>query len=403
MPEQPSILFINRVFPPSHGATGRVLADLAEHAAAAGWRVTVLADGAGEAIDWRGVRVVRTGTGGDRPWARGYLAALARLVVRGLTLPRHDVVVTMTDPPFLALVGPLLAARHGAALHWCHDLYPALLPVLGLRLPAPLAGWLEAAVGWALRRHGRVVAIGRCMAERLAGMGVARERLSVVPNWADPGIRPAPRDGNPLRRELGLGERFTVAYAGNMGLAHPMDGVLEAAASLPEVDFLLVGEGRGRQAVARTVRERGLANVRLLPFQPAGRLNETLAAADLHLASMAVEAEGMLVPCKVAGTLAAGRPCLFLGPGGSEAARCLTEHGCGAVLDPRDGAGLAAAIRGYAADPQRCAAEGARALAASALWSADVAGERFLAAAAALRRPAPHTVYAAPVPGRSHG
>lgn len=405
MPEQPSILFINRVFPPDHGATGRILADLAERVAAAGWRVTVLADGseAADSISRRGVRVVRTGGGAVRPRARGYLAALARLVVRGLALPRHDVVVTMTDPPLLALAGPPLAARHGTVLHWCHDLYPALLPVLGLRLPAPLAGALEAATGWALRRHGAVVAIGRCMAGRLGAAGVERQRLSVVPNWADPRIRPLPRDGNPLRRDLGLGERFTVAYAGNMGLFHPMDGVLDAAAALPEVAFLLVGEGRGRDAAAAAVRARGLANVRLLPFQPAGRLSETLAAADLHLASMEPRAEGMLIPCKVAGVLAAGRPCLFLGPAGCEAARRVVEQGCGVVLDPRDGGGLAAAIRGYAADPDRRAVEGARALAAAGLWNADLAAERFLAVAAALRRPATQGVRAAPLAGRPHG
>jgi len=403
VPEQPSILFVNRVFPPDRGATGRVLADLAERATARGWRVTVLADGAGEAIVRRGVRVVRTGAGADRPWARGYLAALARLVARGLTLPRHDVVVTMTDPPFLALAGPLLSARHGAALHWCHDLFPALLPVLGVRLPAPLAGALDAAMGLALRRHGAVVAIGRCMAARLAELGVARERLSVVPNWADPQIRPLPREGNPLRRELGLGGRFTVAYAGNMGLAHPMDSVLDAAAALPEAAFLLVGEGRGRDAVARAVRARGLANVHVLPFQPPGRLGETLAAADVHLASMDVRAEGMLVPCKVAGVLAAGRPCLFLGPAGCEAARRVVEHECGMMLDPRDGAGLAAAIRGYAADPERRAAEGARALRAAGLWGADMAAERFLAVAAALRRPAMDPVRVAPMPERPRG
>jgi colanic acid biosynthesis glycosyl transferase WcaI len=403
VPRQPSILFVNRVFPPDHGATGRVLADLAARASAAGWRVTVLADGSGEDGDRRGVRVVRTGAGSSRPWARGYLAALARLVARGLTLPRHDVVVTMTDPPLLALAGPLLAVRHGAALHWCHDLYPALLPVLGLRLPAPLVGGLQAAMGWALRRHDGVLAIGRCMAERLAGLGVARDRLSVVPNWADPGVRPLPCAGNPLRAELGLEERFTVAYAGNMGLAHPMGGVLDAAAALPEVAFLLIGDGRGREAVARAIHVRGLANVRLLPFQPAGRLSETLAAADLHLASMDPQAEGMLVPCKVAGVLAAGRPCLFLGPAGSEAARRVAENGCGLVLRPGDGAGLAAAIRGYAADPARCAAEGERALAASVLWTADTAAERFLSVAAALLEPVPIRVCAAPSPGRLHG
>ncbi|WP_431856198.1 glycosyltransferase [Azospirillum sp.] len=397
MPEPPSILFINRVFPPDRGASGRCLADLAGRAACAGWRVTVLTDGAGPAEAPRGVAVVRAGgRGEDRPGVRGYLAALARLTVRALALPRHDVVVTMTDPPLLALAGPLLAVRHGAAVHWCHDLFPALLPVLGVRLPRAMRWVLEGAMAAALRRHARVIAIGRCMAGRLRALGVAEP--AVVPNWADTAIRPLPRAASALRARLGLGERFTVAYAGNFGLAHPLGALLAAAAELPEVAFLLVGDGRGHPAVAEAAKR--LDNVQVLPFQPAGRLSDTLAAADLHVAAMDPRAGGLLVPCKIYGALAAGRPCLFLGPADSEAARLLTEQGCGDVLDPGEARGVAGAIRAYAADPARCAVESARALTAAQAWDADAAAARFLALAAAAR-PAPCA--SAPAWGPRHG
>jgi len=382
LPKPPSILFVNRVFPPDRGASGRCLADLAGRAARAGWRTTVLADGGGPVEAPRGVTVLRTGGGGlGRPGVRGYLAALARLVARGTALPRHDLVVTMTDPPLLALAGPLLALRHGATLHWCHDLFPALLPVVSMRLPAPLARTLEAAMAGALRRHDAVVAIGRCMAQRLSELRVPEERMSVLPNWGDPAIRPLPRRASLLRKELGLGERFVVAYAGNFGLAHPLGALLDAAAALPEIAFLLVGDGRGHAAVAEAAC--GLENVYRLPFQPAVRLADTLAAADLHVAAMDPRAEGLLVPCKVAGALAAGRPCLFLGPQGSEAALTIREHGCGMVLDPADSAGLVATLRSYAGDPVRCTEEGMLARTAAA-WDADAAATRFLALAAAL-------------------
>ena len=204
MPEPPSILFVNRVFPPDRGASGRCLADLAGRAARAGWRVTVLADGSGPAEAPCGVAVVRAGGRGHGrergpPGLRGYLAALARLTARGLALPRHDVVVTMTDPPLLALAGPLLAQRHGASLHWCHDLFPALLPVLGVRVASGADALLQAAATAALRRHDAVVAIGRCMAGRLRALGVAEP--AVLPNWGDPAIRPLPRGASALRAE----------------------------------------------------------------------------------------------------------------------------------------------------------------------------------------------------------
>lgn len=393
--DRPSILFVNRVFPPDRGATGRCLHDLAVRMAAAGWRVSVVADGGqarAEAPD--GIALHRTGRSvpeGERPDARAYLESLCRLTGRALRLPRHDVVVTMTDPPMMALAGPMLAARHGAAaLHWCQDLYPDLLPVLGVRMPAPLRRLAGLGMARALRRHDAVIAIGRCMRDRIAAMGVAAERLRLLPNWSDPAIRPLPKAGNGFRRSLGMmdgmaeGEsRFLVAYSGTLGLAHPMDGVLEAAARLQDSDpgilFLLAGEGRGFAAVEGEARSRGLRNLRRLPWQPADRLAESLSAADLHLVTMHPAAEGMLVPCKLAGVQAAGRPCLFLGPRGSEAAARVA--GCGLVADPFDGAAIADAVRSYAADPLRCAAEGDRAARRSAAWTADHAAAAFAAMA----------------------
>lgn len=397
--DSPSILFVNRVFPPEKGATGRCVSDLAERMAAIGWRVTVVADGCGPSDAPPGVIVRRTGGGSPpdagvggrdaRLTARGYLAAAVRLIQRALRLPRHDVVVTMTDPPLLACAGPLIAARHGAAsIHWSQDVFPALLPVLGIRLPEPLMRMTEGASVRALRRHDAVVAIGRCMAGRLAAAGVPAERITVLPNWPDPRIRPVPRADNPFRLEHGLGNRFTVAYSGNMGLAHPMDAVLDAATLLARsdstIEIVLIGEGRRRAAMAEAVERRGLPNVRLLPLQPPDRLAESLSAADLHLATMDPRAEGLLVPSKVAGALAAGRPCLFLGPAGSDAAAML--DGCGQRLAPDDAAGLAGAIRRYALDPALCAEHGARALAVASAWDATAAARRFAALAGALRQ-----------------
>ncbi|WP_244442528.1 glycosyltransferase family 4 protein [Azospirillum lipoferum] len=388
---RPSILFVNRVFPPDRGATGRCLHDLATRMAAAGWRVTVVADGAESRVDSpAGIALHRTGGNvpeGERPDARAYLDSLCRLTGLALRLPRHDVVVTMTDPPMLALAGPMLAARHGAAsLHWCQDLYPDLLPVLGVRMPSILRRLAGRGIARALRRHDGVIAIGRCMRDRIAAMGVKGERLCLLPNWPDPVIRPLPKPGNGFRNLPGglEGEsRFLVAYSGTLGLAHPMDGVVEAAARLQDSDptilFLLIGEGRGFAAVEGEARRRGLRNLRRIPWQPADRLAESLSTADLHLVTMHPAAEGMLVPSKLVGVQAVGRPCLFLGPRGSEAAARV--GGCGLVIDPFDGAAIADAVRSYAADPLRCAAEGAHAARQSAAWTADGAATAFAAIA----------------------
>lgn len=356
----------------------------------------MLCDGAGPVEGPPGVTVVRTGRSvPDRggPAARSYLRCLARLAFAALRLPRQDVVVTMTDPPLLALAGPMVAAWHRSALvHWCHDLYPDLLPALGIPVPRALTGRLGRWMGRALRAHDAVFAIGRCMAERLTGAGVGAERVTVLPNWPDPAIHSDPADAMRMRRALGLDGRFVVAYAGNFGLAHPLDAVFDAAEILgrdcPDVLFLMVGDGRAHGAAVAEAASRGLVNLRMLPYQPKDRIGAVLGAADLHLVTMDHRAEGLLVPCKATGALAAGRPCLFLGPGGTEAARRIVEHRCGAVLDPGDGAGLAAAVMAYSDDRRRCADEGERARRAAEEWTADAAALRFAGVVDAVLRDA---------------
>lgn len=345
-----SVLIINRVAPPARGATGRYLADLADGFVEAGWRVgTLTAEGCG------------------RP------TAFARLARSALRLPRHDLVVTMTDPPFLPLLGPPLAAFWGARLlHWCQDLYPALFPILGRALPPGLGQAAGLAMRAALRRHDAVVAIGDCMAGRLAGLGVPTGRISVVPNWANALIRPDPEGSARLRGELGLEGRFVISYAGTFGRAHPMEDVLEAASLLadrdPGIAWLLSGDGFGRPALERHLAGQPRGTVRLLPWQPEARLSALLGAADLHLAVMAPAAEGMLVPCKVAGALAAGRPCLFVGPSGGEAARLIVRSGAGAAVSPGDPRALAEAVLSFAHDPGRLARAAAAAQAQAAAY-----------------------------------
>jgi glycosyltransferase involved in cell wall biosynthesis len=215
----------------------------------------------------------------------------------------------------------------------------------------------------------------------------------VVPNWPPAAVHPVPRDENLFRAEHDLTDRFVVMYSGNMGLAHPFDAVLDAADRLeserPEVLFLFVGEGPRKDALRAQVQRRGLPNVRFLPFQPRERLAESLSAADLHLVTMRPELEGLVVPSKLYGALAAGRPACFLGPPGSEAARAVAEHDCGAVLPDPSGAALADAIRDWHDAPDRWAraTERARAAVADARTGATERFDALLRAVAAGRSP----------------
>lgn len=383
-----SVLFINRVYPPAEGATGQLLAELATELVRRGYAVTVVtsratAKGASsEVLD--GVRVERVG---GLPFTRAshlrralsYLSLYPAMLWRALRLPKHDVVVTLTDPPLQLLLGPFVHWVKGSKVaHWAQDIYPELAEEMGvLSKDGLIARVLRRLSTWALRRSDSVIAVGQCMKARLRERGVTPQSIVVVPNWGPspnaecrarnaeflPAKREAPSPSI-FRDEHGLNGKFVVMYSGNLGLAHPFEAILDAAErilpALPQVAFLFVGNGPRLPWVQEQVQRRHLRNVRFLPFQPKERLVESLAAADLHLASMRHELCGLVVPSKVYGVMAAGRPCVFLGPEESEAAQFILQHGCGSVLAHATGARLAATISHWATHPDQLREAGQR-------------------------------------------
>lgn len=373
----PSVLFVNRVYPPAPGATGDLLAVLAEGLAARGWRVTVIA-GRPAGVTARGEERngVRLEWVGGLPFTRashwrralGYLSLYPAILWRALRLPRHDVAVFLTDPPLQFLLGSWVRLfKRSRLAHWAQDIYPELAEELGvLRRGGMMARLLRGLAARALRRFDAVVVIGACMKERMLARGMDPARVTIIPNWADTdAVRPVPREGNRFRAECGVADQFVVMYSGNFGLAHDFGPILGAAARLrgerPDLAFLLVGDGpRLKELQARVAAEQ-LANVRLVPPQPLAHLAESLGAGDLHLVSMQDALCGLVVPSKIYGVLAAGRPAVFLGPGGSEAARLLTKHECGTVLTAATAEELTAAITRWADAPAARAAAGERA------------------------------------------
>ena len=377
MAEQPHVLFLNRVYPPTGGATGALLAEMAGALQARGYDVTVVTGPTenGRASSPSDVRVERVG---DTPFTDGshwqrmqtYVARHAGLIRGTLRVPSPDVIVTKTDPPMLKILGPLLARVTGAQLvHWAQDLYPEVAEAAGVLSENGIsAGGLRCASTVALQNHDHIVAVGRCMRERIIERGVAPETVSVIPNWTPSAVASIPHEENAFREEHDLEDRFVVMYSGNLGLAHSFTPILDAAAQLqrtdPAVCILFVGDGPRKSALQGEVAERELDNVRFLPFQPWDRLAESLSAADLHLVTMNPDMEGLVVPSKIYGALRAGRPVLFLGPDGSEAARLVRENDCGTVRPEASGRDVAGAIRRWKAHPDERTTAGRRAMAA---------------------------------------
>ena len=366
---RPSILFINRVYPPGRGATGRVLRDLARSFAREGWQVTVVTTGP-KALKERdgGVRIIRV-KGPEKPGnIFSYCFIWLKMLFVGLKLPRTHLLVTMTDPPLLLIAGQIIKRFKGCRhIHWCHDLYPDIFPALNVRLPGFIMNFFKAVVRRAMAKADKVIVIGRCMARHLAYDGLDPKNITMIPNWPDFELMQQPANANNAREEIHHPmhvkgskpydeqikdpPKFRVLYAGNIGLAHPIESILGAAEILnteqPDIEFVFVGDGPRFDEIARERSRRRIDNIRLLPFQPTSRLRELMQSGDVHLISVKDEVAGMLVPSKLYSALAVNRPCVFIGPEGSEAAKVIHDYNAGAVVPQGDVAALAESIKRF--------------------------------------------------------
>jgi glycosyltransferase involved in cell wall biosynthesis len=378
----PRIVFVNRYFAPDQSATSRMLSDLAFRLAERGVAVAVVTSRQlyedpraalppYEVINGVTVYRVSTATRGRSRLVGRALDYLSFHAAAGMqllkTLRRGDVVVAKTDPPLISLVVARAAALRGAVLvNWLQDLFPEVAAVL---TPGLLPKWLErlliSARNSSLRRAAMNVVLEEGMRRRLLSMGVAETRVRVVPNWADPtAVVPQATATSLTRRRLGLEGRFVLGYSGNLGRAHEFETLIGAARLLrddPRFTFLITGGGAKADVLKEAVRAQGLESFAFQGYQPAELLSDSLACADVHFVSLLPALEGLIVPSKVYGILAAGRPALFVGDTAGDLAQMVTAHGCGVAVAVGDSEKLAAEIRALRDSPARLASMGAKA------------------------------------------
>lgn len=266
------------------------------------------------------------------------LAALSYFIQtsgRLLVGRRPDVLLVSTAPPMIGPVSAVMAAvRRVPVVFWAMDLNPDQLAALGRMDPSGFAyRLLDGCMRWFVRRCSRVIALDDAMASRLVGKGATAARVTVIPPWADDAhIAQAPLAGA-AATESGLARRRTrtLLYCGNISPSNPIASLLAGVESLDtthEVRLNFRGSG-GLFHEAVEAARRSPGRVSVDGPVPANQLAETLATADVHVATMGPELTGILHPSKVYAALASGRPVLFVGPEDSPSARLVRDAGVG--------------------------------------------------------------------------
>jgi colanic acid biosynthesis glycosyl transferase WcaI len=299
-----------------------------------------------------GVRVIRVGLPSvDR--ARLPLRALqfacfqAAAAVQGL-FRRFDVALFPNPGMDVWLPFALHAVlRRTPTVFAVYDVYPDVGISLGIfrsRAVIAAVSWLER---FCLDHAAAVRIISGSFAPALRRLGVPDSKLVLIGDYVDTEmIRPLART-NGFSAENGLADRFVVLYAGNIGLSQGLENVILAAERLrsyPDILFLFVGDGSGREALLSQAGRSRLDNIRFLPFQPRARVPEMLAAADVGLVVLKKGIGVQSLPNKMLSLLASGRPLLASVEEDSAAADLLRSSEAGLRVPPGDPQGLADAV-----------------------------------------------------------
>lgn len=341
-----------------------MISAVAEDAAQAGWQVTVVTSARGYNRDETypgfaqhgGATIHRVGGARyNRHSIAGRLANYLTFVVASgwklLCLPAPDCLVVTSAPPFsLALAWFLRAVRRVRFVFVAEDLYPEIAVASGIlrpdSLPARLASWL---FGRWMRRAAAIIVLGEHMKGRLLASHPRLDPARVVPidNWHD-GKRLFPLAPKP-------GEQVCVQYSGNFGEGHDfvtLVNALEQVKADTRLRFQFVGGGRRRPWLEAEVKTRELANCSFHDYVPEADLNASLNAADVCLVTVARGFEGLLVPSKIYGVMAVGKPVLYYGALEGDVPVLVKRHDIGWVVAQGDADGLARALREAAGDPQ---------------------------------------------------
>jgi len=365
------VLLLNLYYPPDTSATAK-MAQTVVDALAGKHDVTILCGRPSydptERRDWHlyqseqsgRVRVIRVGST-DYPRVQmkkrifNYLSYVFLVVPRAL-VARSDVVLAMTDPPFEGIVGAFVAMlKNKPYVYNIRDMYPDMAVGGAIVKPGLLARIWEKLHRWALRRATKVVVLGDDMRNRILAKSVDPAHVVVIRDGAELVRKRA--GANELDRavieKIRGGSKFVLLHAGNLGFYGAWDTLVEGARRLADqgVELVFVGDGAERKRLEASCAE--ASNVRFLPFFPGSKIPSVLAAADAHVITVKRGLEGVVVPSKMYGILAAGKPIVALAPAECDVVAIGTARGFSIAANPENAEELAERVREIAFNEDR--------------------------------------------------
>jgi len=331
------LTILNQFYIPDLAPTGFVAASLAEHRAELGDEVTVIASRGGyigtpskfgqhASENPRVIRLWTPSLGKTHALKRiiDYAIFYLSAAVRMAALPRQDVIVSLTTPPFIAFAAALHRLLHPSTriILWSMDCYPEVIERAGLlqetSLPSRLMRWLNTRL---FRQLDHLVCLDRAMMQLLTAQYVDEAHpleASIIPNWENacqfpPYIEPPTWD---KINKLGISDSFVILYLGNAGFGHRFETVVAAAKQLKDqqIVFLFIGGGEKWSWLENAKVENELDNLLLHPYVPKEQTPSVMAIAQCALITLHEDFAGVISPSKLHSNLAMSLPVVYVGP-----------------------------------------------------------------------------------------
>ena len=273
-----------------------------------------------------------------------FLSFMVSAVFAGLFQKSPNVVIS-TSPQFFAAVGGWILAgiRGRPFIFELGDLWPASITAVGAMEQNVLLRWMERLELFLYRRSAAVVALTPAFKRDLVRRGIDPAKVAVIINGVDlPRYSPRPRDPQ-LAEKYRLDGHFVVGYIGTHGMAHALEKVLDAAVRLerfPDVRFLFVGGGAGKEKLVDELKRKKLTNVIVVPSQPKELMPAYWSLCNValvHLKNTPVFES--VIPSKIFEAMGMGIPILLASPEG-EASRIVEMEKAGIRVPAEDPAAL---------------------------------------------------------------
>ena len=373
------ILYVSQCYPPETAPAGTRASELGRYWVAKGHEVTVLTGFPNyptgkvhpeyQSKFWRlcmmednnGVLVSRTWLiplPNCKSWHRmlSFGSFTISAAIRGIFLRKPDIVIGTSPQLLVGLSGLAIAKRHGVPFVFeVRDLWPESLEAVGISSHRSLlVRSLKGIAGLLYRKAAHIVVVTAPFKEHLERVwSVPSEKISVIVNGVDHHFLSPQSQTEEIAREFDMEGRFVVGYFGNIGNAHGIETLIEAADLLKATDtdivFLVIGEGAEKEKLRRLVVEKRLSNIRVFPGQPRSRIAGLIAAAHVCLVLLKnSELFKTVIPTKMLEFMSCGRPVIAAVSG--EAARLLVEADAGVCVPPENAMAIAMAIRSLRSD-----------------------------------------------------